>query len=88
MINNLLFKKGKRRERDVYLGSIEIDSDLTLYYLIYFGGLFFNTSVSSNGQFSGTFFECEDLLDSLDEAKKAIDDFVTLVKKDPDVYKD
>lgn len=88
MKNNLQYKKSKANGFDSCYGKIVIDKELTLYYRIIFGGIYFGTTVSDNSQYNGVYYECEDLGETLDEAKGYIDDFVTLVKKNPEAYKD
>ena len=88
MGENLSFKKGLSKGIVKWSGSIVIDSELTLYYQITEGN-YYNTVVSSDAKCnSGVYYECEDLGESLNEAKGYIESFVNLVKINPDNYKE
>jgi len=90
--NNLQYKNTKIKKYGELVpcrkGSVKIDGVLTLWYEIHTkdGGTHYTNVYSDARGESGFYYECEDILESLELAKSAIDNFVNLVKINPSKY--
>jgi hypothetical protein len=86
----LQFKKGTKNTLPRWHGFCVIDKKLTLHYeVIKTDEKTFITNVSHLPKISittGVYYQCESYLESLDDAKTAIEIFVKLVKKNPSGY--
>ena len=80
-------KKGVYADCDRWAGSIIVDEVLTLYYEIVNRHDTFYTKVGSDRKFkNGFYIDCEDIFESLDGAKLAIETFVSKVVNNPSEY--
>ncbi len=84
------FKKGTKNTLPRWSGACVIDRNLCLYYeIIKVDEKTFITNVSHLPKISmktGIYYQCESYLESLEDAKKAIENFVLLVAQNPSEY--
>lgn len=80
-------KRGVYSEDETWRGSFKLTEQTTLHYEIVLHHEYYHTSVGTDAKFKeGVFYEVEDLLDTLDQAKAEISRFVNVVKNNPSKY--
>lgn len=72
----------------MYSGVTKIDNYLTLFYRVYKLGDFYNAEVSDHPNYVGTYWEVEQLHDTIEQAQNEIIRFINKVNENPSEYFD
>jgi hypothetical protein len=72
-----------------YVGAKKIDNNLTIFYVLFQGRNYWELSCSSNPKVNmenGLYYDCLQLHENFDDAKKELTRFVNTVSKNPSKY--